>query len=688
MLGTIFDFLLVVLGFSSIVVIHEFGHFLAARWAGVRVLAFAVGFGPALVSYRKGLGVRAGSSEREYAERLLAGGAGLGAISPTEYRINGLPFGGYVKMLGQEDLDPAAASRASDSYQNCVPWKKMVIISAGVVFNVVAAAVLFIVVFMAGLKTESARIGVVQADSPAATTVATNAGRLGVAEPGLKPGDRVLEVGGREARSFDDVMLVGAMAKRSTAVAMLVEREGVAEPLSFAIVPKVGRLSGMLELGVGPAYSSMVLQSRNGKEAAEIREVFASIGLAGVEPGMRLVRAGTITDVRDASAVVAAARASGGEPFELEFAGDGEANIVKMVAPGAEFQQDLVAGFDGSRVSIEHLLGMVSVMTVGLVEEGSRGFEAGLRTGDVFVRLGAVEYPSVLQGVAEIRSLKGKPIPVVVLRTNEAGVAEEVTLTGVSVNRKGQIGFSVGDASGSRALLAATPPELLTLAGGGAAWGGPGSEVVSVNGTPVANFAEIREVLRAAAVGDRAVIAEVRPPSGGALRTVRWDLTQAHVDHLAGLSWTSPISQGIFEQEKTVLKAGNPAEAVVMGLGETRRVMLQTYVTFARLFEGSIKVSHLKGPVGIAHIGTLIAGKGTVWLLFFLALISINLAVINFLPLPIVDGGQFLLIVYEQIRGRPAPVGFLNAITIGGLAIIGSLFLIVTFNDIRNLFGV
>src|SRR5215471_12929355 len=105
-LGTAGDLVLVLLGFGLIVFLHELGHFLAARWAGIRVLAFAVGFGPALFSYRKGMGFQAGSGEAKYLEMLKAEKEGLQqrdvhAISPTEYRFNILPLGGYVKMLGQ-----------------------------------------------------------------------------------------------------------------------------------------------------------------------------------------------------------------------------------------------------------------------------------------------------------------------------------------------------------------------------------------------------------------------------------------------------------------------------------------------------------------------------------------------------------------------------------------------------------
>src|SRR5207237_1803349 len=105
------------------------------------------------------------------------------------------------------------------------------------------------------------------------------------------------------------------------------------------------------------------------------------------------------------------------------------------------------------------------------------------------------------------------------------------------------------------------------------------------------------------------------------------------------------------------------------------------------LAQGTVKVEHLKGPVGIAHLGTIVAGKGFIWLLFFMALISVNLAVINFLPLPIVDGGQFLFLVYEQVRGRPVPASVQNVVTMAGLVLIGCVFLVVTYNDITNLFG-
>jgi len=116
-------------------------------------------------------------------------------------------------------------------------------------------------------------------------------------------------------------------------------------------------------------------------------------------------------------------------------------------------------------------------------------------------------------------------------------------------------------------------------------------------------------------------------------------------------------------------------------------VIVMTYVTLLRLFEGSVQVEHLRGPVGIAHLGTQVVDQGLIQLLFFLAVISANLAVINFLPLPIVDGGHAVFLISEWITGRPVSVAVQNVATLAGLLLIGAVFLVVTFNDIMRLVG-
>ena len=141
-----------------------------------------------------------------------------------------------------------------------------------------------------------------------------------------------------------------------------------------------------------------------------------------------------------------------------------------------------------------------------------------------------------------------------------------------------------------------------------------------------------------------------------------------------------------FQPVYTTLSAGgNPIAAVSMGMQETYKMIVMVYLTIDRLFRGSVGVEQLRGPIGIVHLGIQLLDKGAMYALFLLGVISVNLAVINFLPIPIVDGGLFLFLVYERVKGRPPSIRFQNAATVVGLCLIGALLLITFYNDIARL---
>jgi len=714
-LGTLFDLLLVVMGFGLIIVLHELGHFLAARWAGVRVLAFAIGFGPALLSWRKGLGFRRGSSEREYQRLLGAETAGATtvegdrsthhAVSPTEYRLNVIPFGGYVKMLGQDDADPTARSDAPDSYTSAKVWKRMVIISAGVAANLVVAAALFILVFLIGLKTEPATIGDVAPGSPAAKAVALNAEQAGVTEPGLQPGDRVLAIGSREPNSFNDLVLASAMTARGATVDLTVERPGVEEPLRFRIEPREDHATRMLQLGIGPAASNRLMEVAPGDDAsrAEFARIMDRIGLTGVEPGMRLVSAAGQPLASADHLTRLVRRSADGSPINVTFADDSGREVHGVIRPRPELQSAEFLVRNGVLARVTHLLGLTAPMRVAATEPPAEA--AGLRKGDVFVRIGGLEWPSIPAGMAEIRRHARGTVPVTVLRLSDSGEPAIVDLGEVPVSRKGTIGFNVEDTASTDTLIAPWPRLATTdPADGGLAAHPPaaslrllpGSRILAVAGEPVSNFNDLRAALRratetAAAAGTSAQVPlriELPLPATDGQRPVEeraWTLDAGDVAALHALGWENPVPTWLFQREQVLLQADGPVGAIVMGLEETHRVMMSTYLTFARLFQGTVRVEHLHGPVGITHIGTVIAGRGLVWLLFFLALVSVNLAVVNFLPVPIADGGHMVFLIYEQLTGKPVSVAVQNAAAMVGFVLIVGLFLVVTFNDISRL---
>ncbi|MFO0856999.1 MAG: site-2 protease family protein [Phycisphaerales bacterium] len=720
-LSTTFDLLLVILGFGFIVFIHELGHFVAARWAGIRVLAFAIGFGPALVSYRKGLGFRKGSSESEYLDTLkregeLATKRAAGdrpnstsplthSISPTEYRLNALPFGGYVKMLGQDDVDATSRSDAPDSYQSCVPWKRMVVISAGVIMNVILAAALFVVVFMVGREVDPPVIGGVEPGRPAALATPQAAwSQVGI---GLQAGDIIERIGDETPRTFDDMAIAAAMAEKNVPLLMQVRRTGHAEPIMFEVTPKKNSLTGMQDMGVVPSLSATV-----------------DSDFGNLRKGMVLTHVGgkQVSSVHELGRVV---RDSGGSPVIATFKDEKGVSIDQSVTPQPELQVAFISGESAGKQVVReqsHVLGLSGVMSVATEETAvpEKVRQLGLQPGDIFARLGNLEFPSLSDGRAQVAANAGKQVRAIVLRKkivspqSEAGTTEDgvvfmqVDLGSLPVNRKGQIGIGVTETAADLTLLSAPIMKWQDSAGNSHTSStpaiSPGSIIRAVNGVEVANLRDIQRVLRKAVLENTSaepptVTLSVVPAVSGAPQLpglavpdatsveMSWKLTKTDADELRELSWLSDLRVA-FKPAKTTLQATGPIDALKIGLAETKRMMLMTYLTFVRLVQGTVKVEHLKGPVGIAHIGTLFAERGFIWLLFFMAMISVNLAVINFLPLPIVDGGQFLFILYEWIRGKPVPVGFQNAVTIAGLVLIGGMFLFVTYNDIRNLIGI
>lgn len=160
-----------------LVVIHEFGHFLAAKAFGIKVLEFGIGFPPRAWTFlRKG---------------------------ETEYTLNWLPIGGFVRLLGEEDpSDPRSlAAQAA--------WKRLVVMSAGVMMNLVTAIVLLAVGFMVPRERALTMAQVIEVapGSPAAEARIEGVMRDGSApQQGLQPGDIVLEVEGKEVRNTSELV--------------------------------------------------------------------------------------------------------------------------------------------------------------------------------------------------------------------------------------------------------------------------------------------------------------------------------------------------------------------------------------------------------------------------------------------------------------------------------------------------
>jgi len=181
---------------SLVVFFHELGHFLVARWCGVRILVFSIGFGPELLGFYDRHG--------------------------TRWKIAAVPLGGYVKFFGDEspastpDSDRLATMSESDRARSFFfqpVWKRAAIVVAGPLANFLLAIVIFAGIFLLyGMQTMSPRVDEVQADSPAAAA-------------GFQPGDMVLAINGEKIASFADMQRIVADSAGEP-LNVTVERDG------------------------------------------------------------------------------------------------------------------------------------------------------------------------------------------------------------------------------------------------------------------------------------------------------------------------------------------------------------------------------------------------------------------------------------------------------------------------------
>jgi membrane-associated protease RseP (regulator of RpoE activity) len=137
--------------------------------------------------------------------------------------------------------------------------------------------------------------------------------------------------------------------------------------------------------------------------------------------------------------------------------------------------------------------------------------------------------------------------------------------------------------------------------------------------------------------------------------------------------------------DQRLQKADGPLQAVGIGVTRTYQMIVKTYMSLSSMITGRVSaVKNLRGPISIAQAAFDIAGEGFSQFMFFLAIISVNLAVINFLPIPVLDGGHMVFLIYEKLRGRPATEQVRLAFTYVGLLLILSLMAFVIYLDVKR----
>ncbi len=648
--ATALSWLWVAIGLGLVIFFHELGHFAVAKWCGVFVERFSIGFGPILWSFKKG---------------------------DTEYALSAIPFGGYVKMLGQDDIDPSQLSSeeiAEDprSYSAKPVWQRMAIISAGVIMNILTGLVFFAIAFKSGVQTRPARLGPIVVGKPAW-------------KAGLQTGDLLTRINGRECSDFGDIMRGVALTSND------VEIEGVyrnGETFKKTLTPDKSDTRRMI--GVAPPWDVQLPALRPEDGQGTIAGTPAA-EVGGFRPKDRIVEVGgkpvknfaqlqtLLTERRDEELEFVVERESSGKPERVAI----------KVAPN-RFRR----------------LGLsMDIEKISAVEAGSPADQAQFKPGDKIARVDGkevgkeidpVELPDYFQSkhgqmvaIEYTREVEGtkKTLAAELMPRNRSGWNDHFENTGspLSVPSIG-VAYHITSrvlkvVSGSPADGKITADETITAI---ELFSPPGAKAEGLHASsgPIKFEATEKQPhiwAQAFWLMQMAPTLHVRltVASNDKMRTVELEPTR-NVD--------SPLffpRRGlVVEDESMIQKAGSFGEAFGMAIDHASSTGTEIYLTLRSLVRRDLSFKELHGPIGIAKVAHQFASQGLSPLMLFLGFLSVNLAVLNFLPIPVLDGGHMVFLCWEAVtRKRPSERILIGA-TYGGMAFVLGLMVLVIYLDL------
>ncbi len=711
----------VALGLGFVIFVHELGHFLAAKTFGVRCDKFYVGFDVPI----------------SIGPIRLPRTLGKFQWGETEYGIGIIPLGGYVKMLGQDD-DPRGAEEEAKrirlgegeeapldprSYPAKPVWQRMIIISAGVVMNLIFAVILAAAAYWSGVPYPPTVAGSTLAGSPSW-------------EAGIQTGDQVLKFGDMQQedpylryndfaisvvmRGFDDKSEQLPMTLLRGDQRVEVTASPSAKYSKDSDIYRIGLMTPTIPKIASPAYSpdSFLAKSKPDLEPGDVVTAVDGENLP-VDPRFNQVLGSELTQRL-------------------------QANFEKPVSITVERTQDKT---ETTPKTLTLELPPVPVKTLGLgfspgpvtaIQVGSIAAKSDLRVGDIIEAVNGQTVDNALKLPARIGELAGQQIKFTVRRAKggSKGIAAEVPprpKTADATNAESQSTESVNSVAASdfESIEVTMPgPERASFdpisdIAGELTLGGLG---VAFDVTRTISALEPSHWLPADAirVGDELLqvqwlaTPELKKELGKQFRpkafeafvidkqfttSTLYDMQQSlpagsqlkcwlrrdgkTIDAIAKLDYAKDWywhQRGIaLSPMMNMHQTASVATALKLGLWETSQ-RFQDVLDFLRLLvTGKIGAKGVGGPIAIAEAAGSEASYGVARLMLFLTLLSANLAILNFLPIPALDGGHMVFLIAEAIRGKPVNEALQVRLTMLGVLGLLSLMAFVIVKDIMRL---
>lgn len=662
-LSQIYAVVLVALGLGFVIFIHELGHFLLAKWNGVKVEKFSIGFGPTIFGFRRG---------------------------ETEYVLAAIPLGGFVKMLGEGVEDETTKTTDPRAYPNKSVGARMAIISAGVIMNIFLGLACFVYAYGQGMDAIPAKVGAVMPGSPAYRA-------------GMQPGDEIVSIDGRHDINFTTLTLKVSLSRHGQSL-----RFGVKRP---------GR-DGLIEMDIQPVREARSERPTIGILPGEGPTIATLLPPAGMKepptyPGLDKA------DEEDFIDTLAAAGPADATPAPVESIAEYERLLADH--PGAPIKHVIerrssTSGEDGPvKERLELTLppatfvdfGMrMTIEPIGAVRAGSPAEAAGFRQGDRILKVEGKEVGKVFDPMrlpVECRKNAGKPMTFEVERTAAGGERKTETLTATPDASPPWVWTELSQEVDVPGLGLCYPvsPSVAAVEPGSPA------EHAGIKAGNVITSAILKRSKAAGASGGKSSAKE-RPVTldlgdGSSTWVYAFGLIQTRRDVEVELvvskgsqpvgiraepvwDWPFPDRGLRFLPMRRKMPPQPIASALRLGYEDTIENILSIYAMFRSLATGRVGMSSLGGVITISRVAFGAARAGLTYLIHFLGILSINLAVLNFMPIPPLDGGQMVFLVAEKVRGRPLPESALAAGQWFGLFLVLGLMIYVTFQDIFRLF--
>jgi regulator of sigma E protease len=678
-------------GLGVVIFVHELGHFLVARMCGVKCEKFYLGFdvfGASLVKWRWG---------------------------ETEYGIGAFPLGGYVKMLGQDDNPANTAKEIERSKQTVevaernggqtatatavapvrtatavidprsylaksVP-QRMAIISAGVIMNLIFAVVFAMIAYRMGVQNVVAEFAFVVPGQPAW-------------QVGLMPGDRIVQIGDHVPNSpndlgFSDLIHAVALGNVEEGVRLKIERPGDSQPFWVTALPK--RQDGRPKIGASPAYSLQLFEDVPVFKASPA-------GKTGEFQGGDTITAVDGQAVTSERELLSFLVTKSDQPLTFTVQRKDEAKAADENASGSS-ATITVPPNPVRTLGLQMKLGPVLA-----VQDGSPAAKAGLRAGDILNSINGETAGDPLTLPERLRRLGGQEVTLGIQRpeTNET-LEKKVTLRAADwyeppVGSDSAVGVpALGIAYRVLADVQAVEP------GSPAAEAGlkPGDVVKSAK--LVWTLVEGEEDLDKTLYTSKHAVEMSEEEAGwpwfmerlqSTALDVKAELVVQSGDETKTVTLGQVESAEFFQPErgfqfrpKTVKRvASSIAQAFNLGWRETVNSVGVVYQTIQRLASNQVSTDNLGGPGTIVVSAGMAARQSLPDFLMFLTMLSANLAVLNFLPIPVLDGGHMVFLAYEGLRGKPPSEKVMVALSYAGLFLLLVLMLYVVGLDVKRLF--